>query len=160
MKTFFHGTNAEAAASILKDGVDIDHPRKKDPGDFGQGFYLTTMLIRAKVNGHSILEVDVDTSKFAFIPNPYQPIIGTEAGFLFKSLAFTSKDEMLTCAHCFRNEERKAACVKIRKTFMDRGFQGIMTKHHGDETVVFDLAAIKSISFWITKTRKLTIRIF
>ncbi len=139
-----HGTNLEAAESIIKNGVDMFHPRKKDPGDFGMGFYLTSSLIRANVNGHSILEVDLDVSKFAFIADPYNPDTSTMAQ-VFKSLAFNDKDEMLTCVHSVRFEERREVCMRIRNNFLTMGFQGIQTKHNGDETVVFDVASIKSI---------------
>ena len=47
-RTFYHGTSREQAAAMRIDGIDMSAPRKRDPGDFGWGFYLTGDLERAQ----------------------------------------------------------------------------------------------------------------
>ena len=42
---FYHGTTVEAAASIRKNGVDLDHATRDM--DFGRGFYVTTDVNQA-----------------------------------------------------------------------------------------------------------------
>lgn len=62
IETFYHGTNKDRASSIVQDGVDLEHPRKSDPGDFGLGFYVTKSLASAKSYGECVLLVEVDLS--------------------------------------------------------------------------------------------------
>lgn len=144
----YHGTTPEAGLSMLKDGIDLFHPRKADPGDFGRGFYLTNNIHRARACGKYILRVEVDDSQYADIPNPYEPD-DSEAGKLFRSLAFDG-DNMLTCVHSINREDRQKLCTRIREEFLKRGYKGIKTgwKRAGSiehEHVVFDLDTIKSM---------------
>lgn len=140
----YHGTSKEAAPAMLRDGIDINHPRKADPGDFGLGFYLTGLLVRAKACGRVILTVVIDDSEYAYIPNPYEPD-DSEAGRLFKSLAFDENDNMLTCASCFSKEKRFAVSRQIREEFIAHGYKGIKSDYHDGEYVVFDLSTIKKM---------------
>jgi len=73
VKTFYHGTTKSSAEQILKEGFKIEKVgSRSDPGDFGEGIYVTLNKYVAKYVGDgTILHVVVDLSKFAFIDNPY-----------------------------------------------------------------------------------------
>lgn len=139
----YHGTTLEAAKSMLKDGIDLFHARKADPGDFGRGFYLTGNLHRAKACGTAILEASLDVSEYAYIPNPYEPD-NSPAGQLFRSLAFRG-DSMLTCENGVPQQERHRVCSLIRDTFLKHGWKGIRADYNGGEYVVFDLSTIRNL---------------
>jgi len=152
-RTFYHGTSRERAKSILAQGVDIEASRKRDPGDFGWGFYLTCDLIRAQNCGEVVLVVEIDTSTFAYLPSPYfldglthiEPT--TEVEHLFHDTVFTLIDdewwEMGTVNGTA--EERQRTARKVRATFLSQGHGGIETPNADGEIVVFDPACIRHV---------------
>lgn len=152
MKTFYHGTTVEAATKIMAGGFDIDAPRK-DHGDFGRGIYLTTSLSRAKAYGSVVLEVEVYTADMAMIPNPYfvekmrelEP--KTDAEKLFYEHAFGTDKGGRTIMLTIHGKNPAGVSSLIRHQFMSREYTGILTRYHGDETVVFDTNVIKSITW-------------
>jgi len=147
-QTFYHGTSQEKAEAILRKGVDMEHKRTRDPGDVGWGFYLTTDLERARNCGPVVLEVVINVKTFARIPNPYflaglnsvKPTTPDE--HLFHGIVM---DEWKMRTVNGRWDDRVTAAKEVRDTFMAAGHLGIMTSHDGNETVVFDLAAIQSV---------------
>jgi hypothetical protein len=141
---FYHGTEKQRALSMLSNGVDLGHPNKSDPGDFGLGFYLTENLSRAKAYGQTIIKVEVDLSQFAYIDNPYLKTHDTPESRLFYQMAFIG-DKMVTVGH-IHPACRLAICRAIREEFMVNKYKGICTKYSGGETVVFDLSSIKSMA--------------
>jgi len=145
MPTFYHGS--PYALDIARSGIDIGFRRTSDPGDFGWGFYLTNSLSRAKAYGQ-ILRVTIDESRYARIPNPYflnrlqilYPVTPEE--HLFYDLAFDPvSGDMLTVT----GPQREMVCKKIREVFLQRGYVGIITDLHDQETVVFDPESIIKI---------------
>lgn len=147
-QTFFHGTSEERAESILREGVDMDYKRTRDPGDVGWGFYLTTDFERAENCGYVVLEVTVNVESFARIPNPYflnglssvEP--STDDERLFHGLVF---DGGFMRTVNGKWSDRVEAAKEVRDVFRQAGHSGIMTAHDGNETVVFDPAAIVSV---------------
>jgi hypothetical protein len=171
--TFYHGTTPESAAKILASGFDLDAKKRHDSGDFGDGIYLTVDKTRAKhMGGPAILEVQVDLSRFAYIPNPYftnklehvAPVGPVQE--MFYTLAFDNNGNMATIhgdrtfvpieAFPFKqvivNQTRKDVCKTIRESFLCNGFWGIHTEYRGLETVVFNTSTIKKIS-WTRRNR-------
>lgn len=146
LRRYYHGT--DAAQTVLESGFKLDGPRRKDPGDFGSGIYLSPYLYLARVHGQ-VLKVRAEVSRFAYLPNPYflkngsstQP--ESEVEKLFYSLAFRGR-EMITCSGNVYWEERERAALAIRVAFLAQGYPGIRTGHRG-ETVVFDPAVIGSV---------------
>lgn len=147
----YHGTSKEKAASIMRSQFDFDARRSSDPGDFGWGVYLTAYKPRAKAYGEVVLEVVIDDSRLAYIPNPYflekleeiKPVTPEEIKFY--DLAFDDNLEMLTI-HAVNRED---VCKKIQKEFVLDGYTGIRSDYHGGEYVIFDSRAVKSI-IWRT----------
>lgn len=146
----FHGTDPKSALNIMTDGIQINHPRKHDSGDFGWGFYLTDDKSRAKgMGGEAVLEITVNLKRFAYIEKPYflenhqltYPKNAVEE--LFWINAFDNAGNMTT----IHAEDREKAAKTIRKVFIDAGYDGIQTGYKG-ETVVFNQIAVKKIE-WI-----------
>lgn len=146
LRRFYHGTSKERAAEILERGVDLNAPRSHDVGDFGWGFYITQNLVRAQQYGSVILEVEVDLSLFAYVPNPYfcegltptQPQTPPER--LFHSLAFDHEGRMKTVHQGLSGSDTVARV--IREEFLQHGYLGITTDRDDKETVVFDASTI------------------
>lgn len=145
MSDFFHGTTLDAALSMMKVGVDLYHPRKSDPGDFGLGFYLTGDIVRARAYGKAILIAALDMSEYAYIPSPYEPD-DSKAGKLFRELAFAEDGNMRTCYSGFSKEQRQQISVEIRDKFLSWGWKGIRSDYSGGEIACFDLATIKKLT--------------
>lgn len=149
MLILYHGT--PNPQSILTTGIDLNHPRTSDPGDFGHGLYLTNSLSRAKSysrNYGQVLRVTIDDSLYARIPNPYflnglQVLYPeTPEEHLFYTLAFDSEtEEMLTVT----GPQREAVCKRIREVFLQHGYAGIITNLPDQETVVFNPESIIKI---------------
>lgn len=149
-KTFYHGS--PVYEEILRRGFDHDAPRRCDPGDFGWGVYLTAQLARAKCHG-PVLEVRVETSRLAFIRNPYflkdlqsfPPETPEEK--LFHELVFGDRGEMRT-VKTFPGETptRDAVCREVQRVFLLEGYSGITTGMDDQETVLFDLSAVLLVS--------------
>jgi len=143
---WYHGT--PRWRDILEKGIDIDAPKHSDPGDLGWGIYLTGKLIRAKVYGR-VFEIEIDTSRMAYIPNPYfleglsrlQPITPEEK--LFYSLAYDTEGEMLTLHGS--KENRITAARAIQRGFLDAGYAGIVSDYDEGEAVLFEAGPIFSI---------------
>lgn len=97
--------------------------------------------------GGAILELKIDTSKFAYIENPYfldefeerKPQTYEEE--LFYDIVFSS-GEMSTVKSA-RN--RKNVAKKVGQVFLKNGYKGIETNVDGGEAVIFDSSCIKSI---------------
>jgi len=147
MITLYHGT--PNAGKILINGIDINHPRNSDPGDFGWGVYASGNLSRAKVYG-DVFAVTIDESDYAYLENPYfleglktvPPKTFEEK--LFYSLAFDARtNEMLTIVGTPRRRERIAKFIRL--SFLEHNYKGIITPHNGIEAVVFDPATILKI---------------
>lgn len=147
---FYHGTTPEAAAGIMTNGFDVDAKRAHDPGDFGWGTYFTTDWHRAReMGGPVLLEVEIEMDRLARIENPYflhkleliEP--ANEIEWLFFGLAFTADGMHMKTIH----GDREAVAKQISEAFTERGFTGITTAYHGDETVIFDTDAIRSITW-------------
>ena len=153
--TLYHGTSRKRAALILAEGVDMEAPRTRDPGDFGWGFYLTTSLSRARACGEVVLEVAVDTSNFAYLPYPYFLKRGsitpleptTEVERLFHDTVFTLVDNDWWKMGTVNGtaDERQRAARKVRDCFLAHGHAGIETPHDDGEVVVFDPTSIQHI---------------
>jgi len=145
----YHGTSREACESIWENDVGVSGTRR-EPGDFGYGFYLTKSLVRARSYGPCVLEFLIDTRHYARVDNPYftsgfnmfWPTTTDER--LFYSLAFGSGGEMKTVKGS--PESRLLAAVRIRNAFLGAGYKGIVTKYAGGEVVVFDADSIKVMS--------------
>lgn len=141
IEVWYHGS--PKWQEILENGIDFDAPRRSDPGDFGWGFYLTKRYSRAKVNGR-VLQFVIDTTQLAYIANPYEAKKDTLEERLFENLAFMYHDWdgdpypggiMLTLQGGI--EKRIQTAKKIRKEFLSRGYQGILTDYEGGELVLF-----------------------
>jgi hypothetical protein len=139
----YHGTpNPEA---ILRDGPDLEHPRSRDVGDLGWGFYCTTLPERAAHYGQ-VLRITLEVSTFAHVSNPYfldgldevPPRTADER--LFHQLTFGNGFMGTVVA----GTGREATARRVRDEFRARGYQGIVTGYKG-EVVVFDTAAILSV---------------
>lgn len=151
----YHGTRPEHASDILIHGVRFAGLSRRDPGDFGTGFYLTSSLERARSYGSNVLGVEVYTEMLARVRNPYfleglvpvQP--STEPERLFHQAAFRGS-VMLTVQA--RGEERARACDAVRDTFLRSGYTGIIAyASRGEaEVVLFDDTAIQKI-YLLTK---------
>lgn len=154
----YHGTrDLQALEDAFTAGeLTHDHAMKRDPGDFGLGFYCTRRRAKAAAYGEVIL-VQLDLSHFAHIPNPYfvrgsldpdGPALEeipprTDAEKLFHSLAFDQYG-MKTAAGAL--EDRQKAAAEIAARFMREGYNGIRTEIDGD-VVVFYGGAIKGLTF-------------
>jgi len=140
----FHGTGAEEAKFILGAGFDFrpEAERRRDPGDFGWGVYLTNDLARAREMGEVVLVVVIDKRRFAHIPNPYFLRLGhevepmTDLEKLFHEIAFEGS-EMLTCASTTPWERRVIVAQTLQREFLARGYVGIITETPDKETVMF-----------------------
>lgn len=146
---FFHGSRR--AEAIVTDGFDIEAPRTTDPGDFGWGVYLTDRVARARCHGE-VLAVDVDTSRFAYIPSPYfidgfdERTPETDVERLFYDLAFKNGKPLLIVGS---QEQRVAIAKAIRSAFIEAGYDGILSapdRMGQVEAVVFHIDAIQSVS--------------
>lgn len=145
MGKFYHGTSF--AGRIITSGFDISSARRNDPGDFGWGIYFTQQWARAQAYGR-VLQVEMDVSRFAVIPNPYflkgfervSPV--SEVEQLFHNLVFDG-DVMRTVN--LRGEERVAAAHQVREVFLERGYKGILTRSDDGEAVAFDPHVIRDI---------------
>lgn len=146
----FHGTGVEEANLILGAGFDFRADRRRDPGDFGWGIYLTADLARAQEMGEVVLVVIIDKRKFAHIPNPYFLLLGqerkpeTELEKLFHGIAFDGST-MLTCASTVPWERRVVVAQTIQREFLDRGYSGIITETPDKETVLFSGGGILNL---------------
>jgi hypothetical protein len=149
--TFFHGTFPGAARDIIEYGFDFEAERSSDPGDFGWGVYFSDSFIRARAYGRAVLEVELDLTSFARLPNPYflrgfdSVAPTTDVERLFYTLAF-SGGEMLTVRGS--RAEREETSRAIRESFLSLGFLGILTgpDERGEHAVVaFHPAALRWI---------------
>ena len=149
VEIFYHGTTNEAADAILEHGFSQTIERRRDPGDFGWGTYLTQMLERAENLGEAVLEVKVDTSSFGHIENPYflsgldtvEP--RTEHERMYFDSVMGPQGLMKTVRGTLSS--RTAAALEISSLFMDHGMGGFTTGLEDRETVVFDPGTIKSV---------------
>ncbi len=149
IKTFYHGTTKDAANKILDGGINFEIERRRDAGDLGWGLYVTPRLSLAKAYGSYVIELKVNTTKFAYIKNPYflndfnetKPESHDEE--LFYNIVFKD-NEMGTVVKSARSREDIAK--NVTKEFLRKGYQGIETGYDsGGETVIFDSTCIKSI---------------
>jgi hypothetical protein len=155
MTLFYHGTSQKCAREIIKNGFDVDARKNSDPGDFGRGIYITKSIERAKTYGSVVLMLNVDTSDFTYIRNPYfiegltptKPKTATD--MLFYDLAFDANGEMRTVyqGRASNASDRDFVCSLIRETFLHHGISGICTSLEDEESVIFDVSAIKDI--WV-----------
>ena len=88
--TMYHGTSEASAQSILDQGIDIDAERRRDPGDFGWGFYLTGDRERAARMGRVVLSVTINVARFAFLEFPYFIIPGGAGGRILTATVFAA----------------------------------------------------------------------
>lgn len=145
--TWYHGSHQ--VTKILEDGFDIEAKRASDAGDFGWGIYLTKKKSRAKLYGH-ILEITIDPSRYAYIPNPYftqslrelKPQTDVEKIFYDLAFACTDKGIVMLTLHDTASTSREKVAKNIRRVFLDLGYAGIITDHAGGEAVVFDVDSI------------------
>jgi len=143
---WYHGT--PRWQNILDQGINIDAPKHSDPGDFGWGIYLTGKLLRARVYGR-VFEVEIDTSRMAYISNPYfleglrRVIPITPEEKLFYSLAYDEAGEMLTIQGS--KEDRIATARHIQRGFLEAGYTGIISDYDEGEAVLFDSSPILSL---------------
>ncbi len=143
MIKLWHATNPESAQEILSHGVNFDFPRQSDVGDFGWGFYLTGRPERARTYGSTLLEVMVDPTRLAHVPNPYfleglnavSP--ATDVEHLFHSFAFDGMGKMMTCSNAYSPRGKEAKAKAIRQAFIAAGWAGIITARDDRETVIF-----------------------
>lgn len=143
---WYHGT--PRWQDILDKGIDIDAPKHSDPGDFGWGIYLTARLARVKSYGR-VFEVEIDTSRMAYISNPYfldglrrlEPITTEEQ--LFYSLAYGSDGEMWTVQGT--KEERILAARRVQCGFLGAGYAGIISDYDEGEAVLFESCPILNV---------------
>ncbi len=141
--TWFHGTRDPE--SVLS-GIRFDVPRKHDPGDFGWGFYCSSVRARAATYG-PVLQVEVELSEFAHIDNPYfldrlsqlTPVTPEEK-LLYGIIFADGPDDMLTV----RGPDRKAVAQMVRTEFLHHGWKGIISEPL-EELVVFDESAVVSV---------------
>lgn len=147
----FHGTSTDSAAKVLAEGFDVDAERRSDPGDLGWGTYLTNRSARARAYGE-VLEVEIDESRFARLPNPYfldglsevEPETLVER--VFHRLVFAN-GIMLTVKGS--KEERVIVAKRIAEAFMTAGYAGIIAGPFRDgsiEVVIFDPSAVISVA--------------
>jgi hypothetical protein len=142
----YHGTSVDAALAMIRDGIDLEHHNRRDPGDFGWGFYGCANIDRCKAHGRALLRVEAE-GNFAHISNPYflrgldrvEP--QTEVEKLFHSLVFEGR-VMLTVKG---RERRRDVCREVARQFMAAGYDGITTDYDGQEAVLFNLDAITSL---------------
>lgn len=151
MEVWYHGT--PKWREILSAGINIDAPRPTaDSGDFGWGFYLTRRLPRAKAHG-KVFEVSIDTSKLAYISNPYLGKTDTSEEQLFTNLAFVREqddyddafDSLVMLTTTGTKQDREEASKRIRQEFLQRGWLGIKTDYEGGEVVLFDTTPILNL---------------
>lgn len=155
---WYHATDRSSALSIIADGVRLDLDHKRDPGDFGWGFYLTRDKRRASAIDRVLLQVEFQRDQCVYLENPYfmrdgrtfRP--GTYIELLFHRLCFLERHRLDT-----RNEpqvmgtvhgtpqERTVVAKAIRGAFLLRGFRGIVTGHAGGEAVIFDPDILTSV---------------
>lgn len=142
----YHGTSPDNARYLKRYGVCVSVPWKRDAGDFGHGFYVSTLRGRARTYGAVLFAVDLDVSRFAFIPRPYHVIerAETEEERLFLDVAFDTRRRALrTVCQDYDNEK---AAQEVRNAFLRHGYSGIVSNYAGNETVVFDPSAVLSLS--------------
>lgn len=142
----YHGTND--AESVLA-GVCLDIPRRRDPGDFGWGFYCAFDRDRAAAHGRHVLVVDVDESALARIPNPYfldlldQLLPETSQEHLLYGLIFDEPGGLMLTV---RGDRRDETARQVTEAFLQAGWKGIVADSPLiAELVVFDPSAIRSI---------------
>jgi len=160
VEAWYHGTEPQRARAILRAGVDLQAERRRDPGDFGWGFYLTREIERAECHGGAVLQVQLDPSRLARIDNPYfiaqgsfDPVTpSTDAQRLFHQIAFDLQDDFeLGAGPRMRTvrgplQQRIETSQAIRDAFLAAGYTGILASQiQGGEAVVFDPSAIRQI---------------
>jgi len=156
---WYHGS--PKLQQILDQGFDIDAPRIQDPGDFGWGIYLTTRVYRARYHSteDTILAVEIETDRFAYIQNPYfmygltsftrpgqrgQLFPETFEEHLFFDIAFEPTDSGYEMA-LVRGKHREEKSKLVRQVFINEGYDGIITDHDGGEAVIFNADAIVNV---------------
>ena len=145
--SLYHGCSLEAAKNITQQGVDTKVLKRRDAGDFGLGFYLTSSPIRASTFGAYLVECQIVSRNLAYIKNPYF-LIGlnevapkTPIEKTFHRLVFAD-GVMRTVAGSM--EENLTFARRVHEEFILAGFSGITTGHKGAETVIFNPEAIVS----------------
>lgn len=144
MRVWYHGTTSASAKKIMSEGVDLNAPRVRDPGDLGRGFYLTTDPKRAAVCGDVVLRVGVKASHMACIHSPYfldglqELTPTTSAERLFYDTAFQDGVLRTTTGTA---AERESAAQQIRDAFVAAGYTGILSSSPS-EMVIFDPAVV------------------
>ncbi|MAG24176.1 hypothetical protein CMI47_01225 [Candidatus Pacearchaeota archaeon] len=147
---YYHGTTKKAAEEILAHGFSHAIERRRDPGDFGWGTYLTQMRERAENLGEAVLEVHVDTSSFEHITHPYfrdrNDLVWpqTDAQRIFFDMVMEPGGRRMKTVHGPLASRREVA-LEIAQLFREQGIGGFTTGLEDGETVVFDLRAIKNI---------------
>ena len=164
LQTFFHGTSDEAADEIMENGFTHEIVRRRDPGDFGWGVYVTQDREWAESlsGGGTVIELEVDTQDFAHLPNPYftrrstapalEPITPQEKLF-FQIVMEPGVFTRMRTIHGMpkdrtgraRAASRQRVAKQVRDRFLKRGLAGITTDLDPSEAVIFDLGSIKAM---------------
>jgi hypothetical protein len=148
---WYHGT--PHANRLQREGVRLDDlppdQRKRDPGDFGWGFYATTDRSRAKAHG-TVFLVGLDPDALlATISDPYgmRPLQAGASLYehLYRALAFDGERQIMRTVNG-TPRARTGAAQAIRRAFLDLGVAGLVTDHAGGELVVFASAIVRSLS--------------
>ena len=184
--TMYHGTTRERASSIMRNGVDVNADRSRDPGDFGFGFYLTRDIDRAQRHGEAVIAVEVDVANMVRIEDPYFGGIDIEetrdddgrklktfcgrkkpatsfAEEVFCALAFDCDGTMLTCSGTLTHEHKAQSAKVIQRAFLTMGFDGIWSGLDDEETVIFNPRCVVAMQLSpvvpLGKRKKMTIKI-
>lgn len=138
----YHGTRQPSL--VMSEGLRIPEKHAHDPGDFGLGIYTTTIRERAASYG-IVLACELNTDKYARIPNPYflaglEPVPPTtEAEAIFHALIIVGSD-MLTINGSA--QDRVLAAEVVRNGMLEAGYTGIVTECNG-ECVTYDPGTIR-----------------
>lgn len=147
---FLHGSsNVDALCEAFREGtLGTYWEKSRDAGDFGTGLYCTRKPSRAMAYG-TVVGVQIDLARFAFVPNPYF-IEGfdeikprSDAEVLFHDIAYDREGKMATVTGPL--ELRREVAQRLRERFMAAGFDGIKTSYESD-IVVFDSGAVRGLT--------------
>lgn len=119
--TYYHGTSATNAASIIKNGID---PKQYRSGLF-RGFYLTPSLNYFDFHKpEAILKIEIDDSEIMDVKDVSEQDLAEEDPH-YRSMSYGWRNTL------------------IERIARSRGFFGVK---NGNEVILFDPRAIKSIT--------------